>query len=221
LDESADNEAAASAGLLIALTGTRPVPVDVMLAPARYFGGMALLGLHILSAYHQTSLWHLRFAEGEEFMQGPAMIDTAQEQLEPFVNRMVPWHWVVAAIPVGIFLGFIDTLAIATVLGYLRISLPGWVGIPTTFTGFLCTGWLAGRMAPRSIVWQPPFGIFLCTVLVMLGYMGLRGLGALNLFFHYLIIPGLAAAICYAGLRIGRDSWKGFIAGLTRRKAAE
>ena len=107
------------------------------------------------------------------------------ELVEPAVEKFSRSQWVLAGLILGVFLGFVDTLFIATLLGYLELTLPMWFGVPTTFTGFFFTGMIAGRLAPAEIVWEPPSGVLICVILMMLGLVGLKGHGVLLFLFHF------------------------------------
>ena len=108
----------------------------------------------------------------------------------------------------GFFLGFVDTLVIAAILGYLGLTVPAYFGVPTTFTGYFFTGMIVGNLAPPEIEWECPAGIVVCVVLLMLGLVGLRGQGILLFILHYLIIPAIAVGVCYLGLRYARKKPK-------------
>jgi hypothetical protein len=130
------------------------------------------------------------------------------ELVTPIVGRMTRLQWVGGSIVLGFFLGFVDTLMIAAILGYLGVKLPALFGIPTTFTGYFFTGMIVGNLAPPEIEWEAPMGIIICVVLLMMGLVGLRDQGVLMFLLHYLIIPGVAVGICYLGLRVARKKSK-------------
>ena len=57
---------------------------------------------------------------------------------------------------------------------------------------------------PREILWEVPVGILICVLLLMLGVVGLKGLGALAFFFNYVIVPAAAVIVSYVGVKVGR-----------------
>ncbi len=126
------------------------------------------------------------------------------EHVKPVVWRFSRFQWVAASVVFGFFLGFVDTLFIACVLGYLGLQVPAYFGVPTTFTGYFFTGWILGNLAPSEIVWELPAGILVCVLLLMWGLSGSQGLSLPYLFLNYVCIPGTAVALCYLGLRVGR-----------------
>jgi hypothetical protein len=126
------------------------------------------------------------------------------EHVKPVVGRFSRFQWVAASVVFGFFLGFVDTLLIACVLGYLGLQVPAYFGVPTTFTGYFFTGWILGDLAPSEIVWELPAGILVCVLLLMWGLMGFQGLSLPYLFLNYVCIPAFAVAICYLGLHVGR-----------------
>jgi hypothetical protein len=130
------------------------------------------------------------------------------ELVKPVTGSMTRLQWVGGSIVLGFFLGFVDTLMIAALLGYLGAKLPAYMGIPTTFTGYFFTGMIVGKLAPAEIVWEAPIGILACVFLLMLGLVGFRGQGTLMFLLHYLIIPGIAVGICYLGLWTARRKLK-------------
>jgi hypothetical protein len=126
-----------------------------------------------------------------------------EELVKPAADKFSRYQWVLAGLVAGIFLAFVDTLFIATVLGHLGVQLGKWFGVPTTFMGYFFTGMLAGRFAPPDIVWEPPAGVLICVLLMMLHQVGLRGHGALFL-VYFVLVPAIAVAVCYVGLRFAR-----------------
>jgi hypothetical protein len=132
-----------------------------------------------------------------------AIMSLTDELVEPAVSKFSRYQWVLSGLILGFFLGFVDTLLIATLLGYLGLKLPLWFGVPTTFTGYFFAGIIAGRLAPPDILWEPPAGVLICVLLMMLGMMGLRGHGVWFL-FYFGVIPAVAVAVCYLGVRIAR-----------------
>jgi hypothetical protein len=126
------------------------------------------------------------------------------EHVKPIVGRFSRFQWVAASVVFGFFLGFVDTLLIACVLGYLGLQVPAYVGVPTTFTGYFFTGWILGDLAPSEIMWEIPAGILVCVLFLMWGLMGSQALSWPYMFLNYICIPGVAVGICYLGLRVGR-----------------
>lgn len=155
------------------------------------------------------------------------MTSSADEHLKPYLGRMTSLQWFGASIVMGIFFGFVDTLFIACIMGYLGLQLPAWFGVPTTFTGFFMSGWIVGRFAPRSVSWEPPAGILVCVVLLMLGLSrpDLGGVGsALKTLFNYILVPLLAVAVCYLGMYVGKNGWqpvKDFLKRVGQSKAPQ
>jgi hypothetical protein len=131
-----------------------------------------------------------------------------EELVAPVVGRFTRMQWVGGSIVLGFFLGFVDTLMIATILGYLGLTVPAFIGVPTTCTGYFFTGMIVGKLAPIEIVWEAPVGILVCVILLMLGLEGLRGQGVLWFIFHYVIVPGVAVGVCYLGLWVARKKPK-------------
>lgn len=127
-----------------------------------------------------------------------------EELVAPVVGRFTRMQWVGASIVMGFFLGFVDTLTIAAILGYLDLTAPAFIGVPTTCTGYFFSGMIVGKLAPSEIVWEAPAGILVCVILLMLGLEGLRGQGVLLFLLHYVVIPGIAVGVCYLGLRVAR-----------------
>jgi hypothetical protein len=127
-----------------------------------------------------------------------------EELVAPVVGRFTRMQWVGGSIVLGFFLGFVDTLMIATLLGYLGLKVPAYIGVPTTCTGYFFSGMIVGKLAPTEIVWEAPAGIVVCVILLMLGLVGLRDQGVLLFLLHYVIIPGIAVGVCYLGLRVAR-----------------
>ncbi len=123
--------------------------------------------------------------------------------VNPAVSGFTRLQWVAAGLILGFFLGFVDTLLIAAILGALRIQLPAYFGIPTTFTGYFFAGMILGSYAPRSIEWEPAIGVLIVVELMMWGFMGLTGHGFLFI-VYFILIPAAATAICYLGLWFAR-----------------
>ena len=126
------------------------------------------------------------------------------EYVKPAVSRMSRLQWVFAGLVLGFFLGFVDTLLIAAILGHLGLKVPAYFGVPTTFTGYFFSGVIVGRIAPRHILWESPIGVLVCVWLFMLGFEGLRGHGTLLFLCYFVLIPGIAVAVSYLGIRVGR-----------------
>jgi hypothetical protein len=103
----------------------------------------------------------------------------------------------------GFFLGFVDTLLIAAVLGNLNLEVPAAVGLPTTFTGYFFSGMILGGFAPRSIEWEPPMGVLICVELMMVGYWGFSGHGLWSI-VYFVFIPAVAVGVCYLGMTLAR-----------------
>jgi hypothetical protein len=135
-----------------------------------------------------------------------------EEHVRPVTNQFSRTQWIGTGLIMGIFLGFVDTLLIAALLGYLKVTVPAYVGVPTTCTGYFFSGLIIGKLAPPWVEWEPPVGIFICATLFMMGFAGFRGEGIGLLFLHYVLIPGIAMGISYVGLRSGRGDlqwpWK-------------
>lgn len=133
------------------------------------------------------------------------------EYFEPVVRPFTRVQWGVAGLVVGFFLGFVDTLFIAALLGYLGITVPAWFGVPTTFTGYFFSGLILGRLAPKNIVWEPCAGIFVCVVLMMAGLVGFRGHGFLLFLFHFMVLPGAAVVVSYLGVKVGKEGLRAVV----------
>ena len=78
------------------------------------------------------------------------------EHVKPIVGRFSRFQWVATSVVFGFFFGFVDTLLIACVLGWLGLQVPAVFGVPTTFTGYFFTGWILSDLAPPEIVWELP-----------------------------------------------------------------
>ncbi len=127
-----------------------------------------------------------------------------EEHVRPLTDRFSRGQWIVAGVILGFFLGFVDTLLIAALLGYVGLTVPAYVGVPTTFTGYFFTGMITGKLAPPRVEWEPPAGVLVCVFLFMLGFTGVSGQGVWLILLHYVLIPAVAVGICYVGLRAGR-----------------
>lgn len=132
----------------------------------------------------------------------------AEELVTPVISRMSRLQWVGGSVVLGFFLGFVDTLLIAALLGYMGLQVPAYFGVPTTFTGYFFTGAIIGKLAPAYIQWEAPVGILICVFLLMLGLVGLSGQGVLSFLLHFVIVPAIAVGICYLGLRVSRKKNK-------------
>lgn len=146
----------------------------------------------------------------------------AEEHFKPYLGNMTALQWFGASVVMGIFCGFVDTLLIACVLGYLGIKVPAWFGVPTTFTGFFLAGWIIARLAPREISWEPPAGILVCVLLLMLGLWppDLSGVTSFLLtIFNYVLVPAIAMGICYLGMYVGRNGWQPVMEKLRRKRS--
>jgi len=136
---------------------------------------------------------------------GRGFMGITDEHVKPVVGRFSKLQWVAASIVFGFFFGFVDTLFIACVIGYLGLQVPAYFGIPTTFTGYFFTGWILGTLAPSEIVWEVPAGIVVCVLLLMWGMVEPQGVSIPFFFLNYVCIPGVAVALCYLGVRVGRS----------------
>ena len=126
------------------------------------------------------------------------------EHVKPIASRLSRLQWVAASAVLGFFLGFVDTLLIACVLGYLGLRVPAYFGVPTSFVGYFCTGLVVGNLAGPEIVWEVAAGILLCVLLLIWGLAGTHGLSVPYLLLNYVCVPGIAIGTCYLGLRVGR-----------------
>lgn len=148
--------------------------------------------------------------------------ETMQELVKPVADRLTRLQWIGASIVTGFFLGFVDTLMFACILGYLGLKLPAYFGVPTTFSGYFVAGYLLSRFAPREIVWEIPAGILICSLLFMAGFVGFSGQSALLLFLHFVVLPAVAAGICFLGFAVGKHGWAGvgsLVKGMIRNSA--
>jgi len=142
--------------------------------------------------------------------------DIIEQDIRQAGERMTRLQWLGASALLGLFLGFVDTLTVACVLGYLKMQVPAFVGVPTTFSGYFFAGFFVGKLAPLRIKWEAPGGILICALAFMAGYAGFSGQGPVLLVVHYGILPAAAVGICYLGLEAGRrgiralwqDLWK-------------
>ena len=137
-----------------------------------------------------------------------AVTDLIRDDLKQSGRRMTRLQWLGVSTLMGMFLGFVDTLTVACVLGYLGVEVPAYVGVPTTFSGYFFTGVLVGRLAPPTIGWEAPGGILICVLAFMMGFAGFSGQGPFLLVLHYGVLPSAAVGACYVGLKVGRQGLK-------------
>ena len=135
-------------------------------------------------------------------------MDLIQEYVKPVVMTYSRWRWFGASIVVGFFLGFLDTLLLAALMGHLGITVPAYFGVPTTLTGYFLSGIFLGSLAPPKIVWEIPCGIMVCALLMVLGLFGLRGHGVFAFIFNFGLIPAIAVGVCYLGVLMTRGQLK-------------
>jgi hypothetical protein len=155
--------------------------------------------------------------EGKE-----APMSLVEEELKPVLSRMPSYQWVGLSIVLGIFFAFLDLLMIAAVLGYLHLQPPAWCAVPITFTGFFFAGWSVGRFGPSYVVWEPPVGILVCILLLLMGLARPEMTGAwavFVLFLNWVVVPLVAMTVCYGGLRVGRGGWGNLAAKVGLRTA--
>jgi hypothetical protein len=131
-------------------------------------------------------------------------MELIDEHVKPVAQRFTRLRWLGVSIVLGFFLGFVDTLLIAALLGAVNIQVPAYVGVPTTFTGYFFTGLALGNMAPRTIEWEIPSGVLVCSLFLMLGLFGFKGHGFLSSMLHFIIIPAVAVGVCYFGVVVAR-----------------
>jgi hypothetical protein len=131
-------------------------------------------------------------------------MELIDEHVKPIAQRFNRWRWLGVSIVLGFFLGFVDTLLIAALLGELGIRVPAYFGVPTTFTGYFFTGLALGNMAPRTILWEIPSGVLVCSLFLMLGLFGFKDHGFFMFIFHYILIPAVAVGVCYFGVTVAR-----------------
>jgi hypothetical protein len=131
-------------------------------------------------------------------------MDVFDEHVKPLAQGLTRWRWLGVGVVLGFFLGFVDTLLIAALLGTAGIKVPAYFGVPTTFTGYFFTGMILGGLAPREIVWEVPLGILVCALLLVLGLMGLKGQGVLSFILNFIFLPATAVGVCYLGMRVAR-----------------
>lgn len=135
-------------------------------------------------------------------------MDFLEEHVRPVAERFSRWRWFGVSIVVGFFLGFIDTLMLAAVMGSLGIVVPAYVGVPTTLTGYFFAGMALARFAPVQILWEIPAGILTCSFLLVWGLFGLHGHSIGAFIFNFVFIPGIAMGVCYLGVLAGRGKLK-------------
>jgi hypothetical protein len=134
--------------------------------------------------------------------------DLIEQDIREAGERLTRLQWLGASVLLGLFLGFVDTLTVACVLGYLKLQVPAFVGVPTTFSGYFFSGFFVGKLAPPRIKWEAPIGILICVLAFMAGYAGFTGQGPIQLTVHYGILPAAAVGICYVGVEGGRRGIK-------------
>jgi len=139
----------------------------------------------------------------------------ADEYVKPHTNQLSTLQWVGAGLVLGLFFGFVDTLLIAAALGTVGITVSAYFGVPTTLTGYFFAGLLLGKWAPKHVEKGPIVGIVLFVWLFMWGFVGLRGHGALGFLGYFLLIPAVAAGLCYVGLHLGRGDLSAIVRKLT------
>jgi hypothetical protein len=143
-----------------------------------------------------------------------AIID---DVFRPLSERLTKLQWLVAGIVIGFFLGFVSTLLIACVIGYLGLQVPAYFGIPTTFFGYFLTGYFLSQLARPEVDWEIPTGILVCAVVFMLGHVGLKGHGVILFLVYFLLLPAIAVGVCYLGIILGREGWAGLKSLVPRR----
>lgn len=127
-----------------------------------------------------------------------------REHVKPKADRMTAAQWILAGLVVAIFFGFLDTLIVACILGYLGVQLPAYFGVPTTFSGYFFTGLTLGRIAPSQISWELAVGVLICVLLFMVGFVGLRGHRVLWLLIYFGLLPAVGVGACHMGVLVAR-----------------
>jgi hypothetical protein len=135
---------------------------------------------------------------------GNVAVGLTEEHVRPIAAKLSRLQWVVAAAVVGFFFGFLDTLIIAAMLGYLGLQVPAYFGVPTTFVGYFMTGLVVGKLAPKEILWEPLIGVLVCVLLFMLGMASVKEQGVLLFILNFLLVPACALGVSYLGLRVAR-----------------
>jgi hypothetical protein len=133
---------------------------------------------------------------------------TADEFVKPLVGNFTSGRWFAASIVVGFYLGFVDTVIIAAILGAVNFHVPAYVGVPTTMVGYLFTGYILGRLAPSRITWEIPMGILVAVLLFMMGMVGFKGMTFGPMVLNYVIVPAIAWGVCYFGILAARNQLK-------------
>ncbi len=123
--------------------------------------------------------------------------------VKPAVGGFTRLQWLAAGLILGFFLGFVDTLIIAALLGRIYGQVPAYIGFPTTFSGYFFAGMILGGFAPKSIVWEPPLGVLICVELMMMGYWGLSGHGWWFV-VYFILVPAVAVGVSFLGLTLAR-----------------
>lgn len=131
-------------------------------------------------------------------------MDLIDELVKPAAQRFTRWKWLGTSIVLGFFMGFVDTLFIAALIGTVGITVPKYFGVPTTCTGYFFAGMILGTLSPRSIVWEIPAGILFCALALVFGLVGLKDQSVLSFIFNFIMIPAFAAGVCYLGVRVAR-----------------
>ena len=135
-------------------------------------------------------------------------MDFIEEHLRPVTTRFSGWRWFGVSIVVGFFLGFIDTLMLAALMGYLGIVVPAYFGVPTTLLGYFFAGIILGRFAPVQVLWEIPAGILVCSLLLVMGLFGLSGHSLGSFIFNFGVVPAIAVGVCYLGVLASRGQLK-------------
>jgi hypothetical protein len=131
-------------------------------------------------------------------------MDSIDQLVKPATQGFTRWRWLGASIIFGFFLGFVDTLLIAALLGTVGIKVPAYVGFPTTFSGYFFAGMIVATFAPPTVLWEIPAGILVCALALVMGLVGIKGHGVLSFILHFLVIPALAVGVCYGGVLVAR-----------------
>jgi len=127
-----------------------------------------------------------------------------EEHIKPVTEQMTDLQWIVGTMALGVFFGFLDTLLIACVLGYLKLQVPAYFGIPTTFSGYFFAGVVIGRLAPARITWQASVGILICALVFMFGYGAGGDQGSGLMIVQYGLLPAVSVALFCLGKKAAR-----------------
>jgi hypothetical protein len=133
---------------------------------------------------------------------------TITNEISPYTSKFTRFQWFAAGTVLGFFLGFVDTLVIAAILGHLGLKVPAEVGLPTTFSGYFFTGVALAGFAPEEITWEPPAGILVCVLIMMWGFAGLSGHGFFAFVLDFVVIPAIAMGVCCGGMYVARSHAK-------------